>query len=590
MQLRASLVVVLGLTAAGALACSPPNVAGPALAAPNAPDAFGTGKCDASQPLREPDLMAWDSTSRAALAAVRRQGIAVVHYEANGCDAHLELLSSCIAKGKYDFVPYWESRSKLVENQADLYSKLPIGAATLSGELSGNRSLRTDYMLAGLVQTQIGSNFRIEDLVGDCARATHLVTRIYLGGFAMAAGDKRSIEATISLFSAGAGGSTAASLRQLDQAGDAGACDASHKSQSENVDCAVPLRIGLLSLARARPCSDPSECQSRCMDEDAPSCVVLGAMYSQGNDVPPNPQQAATMYKKACDLGDENGCANLGALYLGGRGVQQDDVRAWQLLNEPCNKGITWACGYLGMMYEQGIATRPDPVRAAELYGKACDGGAAEACTRRIPLLKAECDAGQAEDCWNLGKMYASGSGVPTDYAMALKLLTSACDHGSEDACTEVGTFYVRGLGVAKDVEKGMAVYKEACDHSMAGPCLALGAMYYGGEAVDKNYKLAFAAFERGCTFGNAVACGELGSLYEDGNGVKKNLTKALSLYTQSCDGNAPAGCASLGGFYEDGTGVRADTQRAIALYRQACEGGLDDACRAAQRLSSTQK
>ena len=99
-----------------------------------------------------------------------------------------------------------------------------------------------------------------------------------------------------------------------------------------------------------------------------------------------------------------------------------------------------------------------DRVRAAELYGTACDGGDASSCARRIPLLKFECDSGQADDCWDLAKMYAQGRGVPVDYRAAFTLLQRGCDHGSDVACTEAGTFYIRGLGVKQNTDKGLAV------------------------------------------------------------------------------------------------------------------------------------
>jgi TPR repeat protein len=572
------------------VACSPPNLTGAPLTAPGTADAFGKGKCDAGQPLNDRDLMAWDSTSRAALAAVRRQGIAVVRYEAEGCNAHLELLGSCIAKGKYDFVPYWESKSKLVENEADLYAKLPIGASTLAGELSGDRLLRTDYMLAGLAQTQIGSNFRIEDLVGDCARATHLITRIYLGGFAMVAGEKRSLKASASFFSASSGGQTDASLQQIEHAGDAAACNASHESGKESANCAVPLRIGLLSLEQARPCGEVSECIPRCKTGDAGSCATLGVMYANGNGVPQDLKQGATLLKKACDLGDENGCANLGALYLDGAGVPANPQHAWQLLNGPCQKGISWACGRLGSMYETGYGVRRDLVAATQLYGTACVGGDEVACGRRIPLLKLECDGGQAQDCYELGIIYAKGMGVPTDYPAAFGLLQTACEHGSDDACTEVGTFYIRGLGIAKDAAKGLGVYKGECERGRGGTCAALGIMYMTGEGVAKDYKLAANAFDRGCMDGSPLSCALLGAVYEDGYGVPKDLPKAITLYTETCDSGVAEGCASLAELYEAGKGVKADVARARSLYGQACSSGHEDSCRAAERLNSAQQ
>ncbi|MET0792300.1 MAG: tetratricopeptide repeat protein [Polyangiaceae bacterium] len=566
--------------------CAPPQLSGPALAAPSTAEAFDAGKCDAAHPPRDPDLMAWDSTSRAALAAVRRQGIAVVRYEGSGCDAQLELLSGCVAKGTYDFVPYWESKSKLANNASDLHANLPVGGAGLTGELQGHRSLRTDYMLTGLVQTPIGSNFQVTDLVGDCARATHLVTRIYLGGFAMASGERRTIEASASLFSASAGGKSDASLEQLERAGDAAACEASHASQTENASCAVPLRIGLLPLAQARACVEPTECESRCAESDPGSCVLLASMYVNGDGVAKDPRRAVTLLKRACDQGDQNGCGNLGLMYTNGTGVPRDPGRGFLLLNQACEKEFLWACVELGTMYELGIGVQQDRAHAASLYGPACDAGNPDACARRVPLLQVECDGGQAQDCLDLALMYAKGRGVPVDYHAAMSLLQRSCEHGSDVACTEVGTFYIRGLGVPKDASKGIAAYKDACDKARPAACAALGMTYASGEAVGKNSKLAASYFERGCSLGSALCCGALGGLYEDGDGVKRDLARAVSLYTDSCDHGESGACSALASLFEKGQGVRADASRALALYQQACKAGDEDACRAATRLA----
>jgi uncharacterized protein len=588
MRMAVAGALAFGVMALLVLGCTPPQVTGPAIGAPSAAEAFGTAKCDAEHPPKEPDLMAWESTSRAALAAVRRQGVAVVRYEAHGCDIQLELLSSCVAKGKYDFVPYWESKSKLANNATDLYANLPVGAGALAGQLQGNRSLRTDYMLAGLVQTPIGSNFQVDDLVGDCARATHLVTRIYLGGFAMAAGESRSIQSSASLFSAGAGAKSDATLQQIERAGDADACQASHKSQTENGNCAVPLRIGLLALEQARTCMDPAECESRCTKSDTGSCVVLGDMFLTGSGVQKDEKHAVALFRQACDQGDEEGCGTLGIVLANGTGVPRDPARAWSLLNRACSRGITWACGNLATLYEAGMGVQQDRARAAELYGVACDHGSPDACAHRIPLLQFECDNGQAEDCWNLGLMYSKGQGVPVDYHAALVRLQRACDHGSDVGCTEVGTLYIRGLGVEKDPAKGLTVYKESCEKGGAAACAALGLTYYTGEAVAKNPKLAAKYLDRGCSVGSFFSCGLLGELYEEGTGVARDLARSASLYTESCDGGVAEGCSSLASLYEGGKGVRADASRALTLYQHACDSGDEGACRAAKRLAGS--
>ena len=131
MQYRGAFV--LGVLAAAFLGCSPPNVAGPPLEMPTTAKAFGSPQCSAVRPPTEPDLMAWDPAQRGALNAIRSQGVAVVRYEAHGCDVNLEVLDNCIAPGKYEFVPYWESDSKTAKNAGELYSSLPIGAAGFKG-------------------------------------------------------------------------------------------------------------------------------------------------------------------------------------------------------------------------------------------------------------------------------------------------------------------------------------------------------------------------------------------------------------------------------------------------------------------------
>src|SRR6478735_2657193 len=63
-------------------------------------EAFDSTSCSAVRPKTEPDLMGWDSTSRASLNSLKDQGVVVVHYEAVGCNVQLEVLSNCIATGE----------------------------------------------------------------------------------------------------------------------------------------------------------------------------------------------------------------------------------------------------------------------------------------------------------------------------------------------------------------------------------------------------------------------------------------------------------------------------------------------------------
>jgi hypothetical protein len=86
----------------GSVACGPslPEVGKSELPeATSTGDAFPGVKCSAVRPQTEPDLMGWDSGSRANLNSLRRQGIIAVRYDAKGCNVELEVLSNCIGKG-----------------------------------------------------------------------------------------------------------------------------------------------------------------------------------------------------------------------------------------------------------------------------------------------------------------------------------------------------------------------------------------------------------------------------------------------------------------------------------------------------------
>ena len=185
-----------------------------------------------------------------------------VRYEAKGCNVELELLSNCIGTtGKYDYSPYSANEHKVAHNANELFAQLPVGAARLTGSIKGTRALRTDYMMAGQYALPAGTEFKANDLRGpDCSRATHVVSAVYVGAFAMGAGESRAIEGTATLFGAGGGAKSSADVEVLGDEGDAEACKASQKDSRESERCAVPLRIGLVAIdaPRAPVCPDGS--------------------------------------------------------------------------------------------------------------------------------------------------------------------------------------------------------------------------------------------------------------------------------------------------------------------------------------------
>jgi formylglycine-generating enzyme required for sulfatase activity len=239
-------------------ACTPPQIASDPLKPVSNSEAFEGVQCSAVRPQTEPDLMGWDPGSRANLKRLRGEGVVAVRYEAAGCNVKLELLSNCVASGSYKFTAYAANEHKVAHNANELFAQLPIGAASLTGKVKGDKGLRTDYMLVGQYALPPTASFKRADLKGaDCSRATHVVSSIYAGGFALVSGEQRALDGAATVFGVGAGASSLATAERLADEGDADACKEAQKGRKASDGCDVPLRIGVLRLEDVAPPAPP---------------------------------------------------------------------------------------------------------------------------------------------------------------------------------------------------------------------------------------------------------------------------------------------------------------------------------------------
>lgn len=255
------------LVAALAVGCTPV----PGADTPADEDPFGGMQCSAVRLQTEPDLMAWDSGSRANLKTLSRQGVVAVRYEANGCDVRLEILSNCVGEGEYKFEPNAANERKVARNASELFTELPLGAARLAGKVKQGKALRTDYMLVGMRTLPAGESYSRTQLRGaGCDRATHVVAKIYEGGFALVAGREREVESAASVFGAGGGVKVSGATERLASEGVAPACEEAQEQGKEDNRCAVPLRVGLLALdAISSVCPEGTELQGdKCVRKD----------------------------------------------------------------------------------------------------------------------------------------------------------------------------------------------------------------------------------------------------------------------------------------------------------------------------------
>jgi hypothetical protein len=88
-------------------------------------------------------------------------------------------------------------------------------------------------------------SFPPDKLEGQCDQATHVVSAMYLGGFAMVSGQSETLAAEASFFGVGMGASQDRIAERVANEGNADACAAAQKEGKREPLCSVPLRIGL---------------------------------------------------------------------------------------------------------------------------------------------------------------------------------------------------------------------------------------------------------------------------------------------------------------------------------------------------------
>jgi hypothetical protein len=201
-------------------------------------------RCHVAASQSSPLVTEWPASEKANLEGLLRSGAVAVAY--SGCS--MRVLSECRVRGTY----YWQrttpSSDSLEINDADeLYAKLPLGAVSLEGELKRSGKLSVQTMISGQLRLD-GADINAVPQEGPCAQATHLVSALSMGAFALKAGGKRNAGATVGVTGIGETGiKRERSADLLRSAGDFDTCAAS-TDQSPHANCASPIQVFLVPL------------------------------------------------------------------------------------------------------------------------------------------------------------------------------------------------------------------------------------------------------------------------------------------------------------------------------------------------------
>lgn len=277
-----TLSTALGLALAlGGQACGRGDIASRLAPMPDLHDP-AQARCGVIKSRARPLIIEWPSADRGALEGQIKRGdrLVVVRYE--GCA--MEVLRSCRARGGYGYSAVERKEEAQTLKTADeLYARIPLGAAQLEGELARHGALRLAMTIVGTYDADRLSIPRGE-LEGECEGATHVVTGLTVGAFALASGSGASIKAGAAVTGLGAGGGAGSRAERgyHRSDGDPDACRG-YAQGGPPRECGALLRLEVEPIdAEAAPAEAPPPRRSRrarpCPEGAA---LVPGGVYSR---------------------------------------------------------------------------------------------------------------------------------------------------------------------------------------------------------------------------------------------------------------------------------------------------------------------
>lgn len=226
--------------------CAPKMPSAPSMGAPVTPVAANDGlsRCKVAASSDRPLVTEWPASEKANLESQMGQGGVVVSY--SGCK--MRVLSQCIARGEYKWRRTTPATDTIeIKNEDDLYAKLPLGAASLQGELEASGQLLVQTTVAGYMRLDSASAAQ-PSLEGSCADATHVLSGLAIGAFELKTGGTSKATVEAKALGGSAGGARNTTGQVIRRAGDADQCSAATNELPEP-RCASPVQMFLLPLA-----------------------------------------------------------------------------------------------------------------------------------------------------------------------------------------------------------------------------------------------------------------------------------------------------------------------------------------------------
>lgn len=205
--------------------------------------------CGVAKDPLNPFIIEWPGTNKVTLEWASKRGVVAVSYS----NCTLKVLPDCKLDAEgYSFGGVTPTRDEIrMENETDLYARLPLGASGLKAELGGGTRLSFKYVAVGVRATEATPT--LPD--AGCDEATHFIRAITVGAYELDAEASANASVGVDLPIASAGASRREGAHRLRASGDLAGCSEQSRSQdAESIDtaCLAPLQLTLVPLRRAR--------------------------------------------------------------------------------------------------------------------------------------------------------------------------------------------------------------------------------------------------------------------------------------------------------------------------------------------------
>ena len=157
------------------------------------------------------------------------------------------------------------------------------------------------------------------------------------------------------------------------------------------------------------------------------------------------------------------------------------------------------------LLFVLALAVTPVGVDAQDTASVSCaDIALLTSLSRWREAVRTCAEQGDAEAQYQLGIMYAVGSGVPEDFVESVRWARLAAEQGHGGAQTSLGVRYRYGRGVPEDDVEAVRWFRLAAEQGNAEAQYNLGTLYAEGEGVPQDNVLAYMWFNLAAAQGDA--------------------------------------------------------------------------------------